>query len=386
MFIFTPLDQLLAVLGALYLLECLAWLRWGTLVCVRFFPLPRRVLRALEFPANGSGGLGFTGFWPSDVGWLAPALPLAMSPDGVVGEPVDHPHPGHRTAGSGCVLTWEEMLGTRAHDGEVRVGNRALAAHLAPETARQTAVLLRRLAACPSAARGAAITRHLSRTLRAKEATRRSRRWLKGSLSMRVNALCAFFLLFAVVPACEHLSGLGAVQWVLLGFALLWLHVLTVVELVLLHRAHFPAQRLERLKCVALAAMAPTIAMRAGQTGARNVMAGLHPLAVAAGTGAPGAWCPLFAPAWRDAHHPLPPESSDSRAKAILVWHRQAWCQTLASFAKERGVALPAAGEGLGPVSTETRSFCPRCLALYAKYPAQCAACENMPTQVLPKA
>ena len=110
-----------------------------------------------------------------------------------------------------------------------------------------------------------------------------------------------------------------------------------------------------------------------------DLMAGLHPLAVAAGTCKPRAWRPLFGRIWRDAHHPLPPETADPAGRRILAWHRTAWREELGAFAKRHGIVEKAIAIAPEAPGESVRAYCPRCLSLFAKTGIRCDRCGGMP-------
>lgn len=374
----TTFDELLIILGALYLFECLAWLPWGALAASRVPSFFRRPAMAMEFPSNGQGGMAVGSLLPFGFVFFADLPALALSPEGVVGESACHPHPEHRTQGTGQVFRWDELAQARAQGRAVMVGGQALVDGISLEAARKLAVFLRRTAARPEAGRNTHIQRHLARSLRSRDAHRRALRWGKASAWPRTCATGAFLWLFAVVPAGEH--GLLPVRdWLMLVAGFFAWHLAAAIALPALHRSFFPAQRGNRIKRTLTACLAPSAAMRSADSASHDLMAGLHPLAVAAGTCKPRAWRPLFGRIWRDAHHPLPPETADPAGRRILAWHRTAWREELGAFAKRHGIVEKAIAIAPEAPGESVRAYCPRCLSLFAKTGIRCDRCGGMP-------
>lgn len=367
----------LLVLLALYLSECVSWIRRGGAVFRTCFG--RRWGLALHSGviANDRGDLHW--HWP-----LPPlgtvhvlrAPPLALTPEGVLcGTTEVLPEQG-RPRFTGQWIPWSEVKSAHAENKRLFVNGARFWDHDSAYAPLRWAKELPTLAARPPAEREAQIRRLLAdafdRTAfdaarsHSDEVIRPVRRWSLG----------LFALLFMVAPLVVWYFGLLPAFAFLLA-ALIALLVGTGRSFLRAHRTLYPEAGDERFRLGILIALAPFSAVRAPDVLARAAQERFHPLVGAFALLPREQAATLARRVWRDLKFPLVPEfpSAIPAAVAAARWFREQELAEVEGFLVREGIQLAELARPLAPSEPENTQHCERCEAQFLPQATGCAEC-----------
>lgn len=373
----TERQQLLGILGLIYLSECIRWVRRGGVVFNRAPDL--RIWRKSPLLNNSHGDL--------HIGWPLPpfgeflvarGLPWSIDTEGLVTATQASLHPDGAAPQAVLRLPWEECSRVTV-DGERLLWNRKVLwlADTAAEAARLGA-FLRTAAALPPTQREAWLD--AAATALFDVATIRAR-WesIQSTLRpLRLAGSALWALMFLLLPLAVWQWGWTPPLWI--GIPPLFLGSLWIARrLHQLHTQWFPTARDERFRIVLLAALSPVTAIRSAEVLSRPRFEEFHPAAAAMALlprDASDAFCGQL---WRELRHPrLPVPASDPDGNRILArWHerllgalRQA---ALAhGFHPDRWEAPPQKSD------TSHARFCPRCHAQSTAAASTCRECGGI--------
>jgi hypothetical protein len=376
----------LLVLLALYLSECVSWVRRGGAVFRTC--LGRRWSLALHSGviANDRGDLHW--HWPLPPLGTVHVLrvpPLALTPEGILSGTTEVLPEQGRPRFTGQWIPWAEVKSAHAENKRLFVNGARFWDHDSAYEPLRWAKDLPTLAALPPAEREAQIRRRLAdafdRTAfdaaRAQfnEVVRPVRRW----------SLALFALLFVVAPLVVWCFGLLPAL-VFLVVALVALLVGTGRSFLRAHRTLYPAAGDERFRLGILLALAPFSAVRAPDVLARAALERFHPLV--------GAFALLPRPealalarrVWRDLKFPLRPEfpSADPAAVAAARWFREQELAEVEGYLVREGVLLADLAAPLAPSEPENTQHCERCEAQFLPQATGCVECGGRALVPLP--
>ncbi len=200
----------------------------------------------------------------------------------------------------------------------------------------------------------------------------RLKEYLKTTRWLRFFAVLEFWALLALVPLLFWVPRTSEHPWWLLG----GLYSLHLVVVVLHHRAYrrlYPEPKAERwVRTVTLLLNIPGGIRTAPGLG-RDLFAGADPLAVAQVVLSPKHFEPWAAQHLRRLHHPILPPMAEA-AQNIVASDFERRRQAAHRLLKRHGLAVDSFLKAPEPESTQVTSYCPRCLTQYAQGDT-CADC-----------
>jgi hypothetical protein len=359
---------LYAVLVAIYLLDCVVWLPASA------HPLRARPRRpwsaAFELISLQSGRwtAWLAGIVPGTGGLVrTEAEPLLLSPAGLCACVI---------SARGTPIPIDSLREVSAEENEVRLGARTIGRLATTSFARPTAAWLRERAVAPAVGRARLIETRLEARLEAMLDVRAARhavrryRWCVAPLGLPVRVLA--LSMYAVVPFELFRRGLPGI--------LVGLLVLLALMVAVLWQFSGRLRRLGHGKQVpgdvAMMILAPPLAIRADDLAGRELMAGLHMLAVTAAACSEEEAKTRASLALRAIRYPLAREG-ESCCEAAR-WARERWHQAI-----ERWVAghFGSPEVLLAPPSRESdrsRAYCPRCAQQFERAEGRCPDCVEI--------
>jgi hypothetical protein len=379
----TERQQLLGILGLIYLSECIRWVRRGGVVFNRAPDL--RVWRKSPFLNNPRGDI--------HVGWPLPpfgefvvarGLPFSLDSDGLVTATTANLHPDGPAPQPILPLTWEEC-GRITVDGEQLLRDHKVfwLADTAAEAARLGS-LLRTAAALPASQRDA----WLETTAKDQfdVPTIRSR-WESSQAAvkpLRLVGSALWTLMFLLLPLAVWQWGWTPPLWI--GIPALFLGSFWIARrLHQLHAQWFPEARDDRFRLVLLAALSPVTAIRSAEVLMRPRFEEFHPAAVAMALLPRDRADAFCAQLWRELRHPrLPlPVSTEVGNRRLGRWHDR-----LLGALREAAIANgsnPDRWEAPpGKTDSAHARFCPRCHSQSTAAASLCSECGGIPLLDLP--
>jgi hypothetical protein len=366
---------LLGVAFALYLIECLAWVRSGSSAC---FSRPFRerwgFAAGADLPGNDRGGLvfsnplNFSGALVTCEPW-----PFSVSPAGLTSATAD----GASDGGPEFRYVRFEDIRTACADFDdvringgrfVRAGSSAQAIHLCDTIDR-----VRNL---PVEDRAAHIRAAFARTLDSAAAARQWNAFTSRSPDLRAWCLVLFAWTFLVSPAVLLLIGPYPVWPYLLGG---WFFTAagTASRYFRIHAALYPDCRYDRWVHALSMVLLPVAAIRCADKLSRDAMCAYGPVAVLPLLCGIDAAAPALRRQWIDLRNAGAAAVDSERPPAeqqCIEWFRDV-VNTETRAAHERlsidVLQAPAREDEL------TMSYCPRCHAQYAAGCVECAACPG---------
>jgi hypothetical protein len=365
--------QLLAILALIYLSDCVAWNRRGS-VALRALS-GRRFRAALPSRAAGNPRAGLV--WanplpPLGTTFVCEPAPIAFAPEGaVVLEPLELER-GPREPLRARAWTHSELAEMRCGGRTLVLDGVAIAGATTSAAAEGALDLSRELGRLDERERSARIEAELRRSLDTEAVRAAAERFEAATRTLRVACNALFLHLAVLTPAVLVLLPL-ATTWIWLVASLLALHVATVVVAWRARAKLPPGERADATSFLVMTALSPPQAIRAADLLARPVLARFHPLAGAALLGREDreriARATLV-----DLRYPreLPDDPLLRRAAA---WHRElmlACVEPALARLELDGAKLLAAPP---PEDERSRAWCPRCLSQFADPGAACLDC-----------
>lgn len=348
----SELGILFLVVLVVYLLQCVQWVS------------PDAVVFALNWRGGGTTKRrGFVWSALGTSGFLAWPLP-PLTPTVVVAWPLFEPVP------EGLWLTqpelrwnsisWSNVAVTSSDSKLVCNGSSAFKGS-ERQTARY-AGLLQQLGRTPESERGPILLAWLRQAMSVRGAARRVLVFARRSRWLRILANFQLALLFLALPFTFIKFG-PAVLW-RVAVSLLVISVAITFEFWMLHKKLFPQAVSARFKAGVTILLSPIAAIRASDALARDLLAGYHPVAVAAAILPSDEFRQFAGEQFRLIRF------GDHPGK----WYRENLGKLMEQAVRRKGVK-PA--ELLRPASRESGSvaYCPRCLAQYVKDRTACSDC-----------
>jgi hypothetical protein len=372
----SEIAELSALLALIYLSECVAWIRRGTLAL--------RALGATDFaPALASKIVGNArgGFvWlnpvpPLGTLFVSQAWPIALAPDGLCTlEPVELER-GERESFERAALAWSDVRDVRTADRQLLVNGVAYARCETAEGARALARLVESVRDLARDLRGPAIERALGQALDVPRVTELAARFAASVRIVRPLSNSLFVLLAAVAPLVLQRFGIARTWPWLLG-TLLALHGATVSCFVRARRElgnEFHAGWRMQLVIMALS---PLQAIRAADLLARPLFAGVHPLAALALAGE-GQRKRLARALLVDARFPRASgDERDQFGAGCERWFRARLLAALEASAREQGLDPVELLAPPAPDDASKSSYCPRCALQVDAHQTACPDCR----------
>lgn len=371
----SPALGLVLVVVAIYVAECVLWVRRGATV---FVSRTRRRFRPVV-PARWTdvarGGFVLTATLPPlGSACVCQAWPLAVSEEGVS---VPRHAAASESEGGPVYLRWDEIGDVSASGHRVWAAGELIAEMASDPAAADLAQGLRRLAESAPADRGGVLDELVAASFDDAQARSRVDAWRRAGATLVVTAN----LLFAIVAAT--LLGILGLQPLVTIWPLLALTCVPVLGLLgfdfhRAHRALHPDARSRRRALLLMMALSPPMAVRAPVLVARDLLATSHPLAAAAVLCDRRVFEEHAERTLRRLRHPLPGKAASRRAERAEESFRARVLARAEDLIRRCGLdpaallAVPAAGRA------DERTHCPRCLARYALESGECSDCPGI--------
>ena len=382
----TERQELLLLLGLLYLAECFRWVRRGSGVFRRVPGVGWTGPAGSGIVGNDHGDLHWT--WPlldfGDVR-VARGVPWSVGPAGVA---TWHPatrHPQGRCLQDAVFHRWDALQPIELDGDRIFVANQPFWLADSQVEAQRLAGLLKRWSELSADARAAAIGAEVRDSFDVAAVRERLAATDPALRGLRHAGAALWVILFLVMPLSIWRFGwmpalpAGLVAAYGLG---IWM----ALRAAGLHAAWYPRATAERVRLRWLAACSPLSALRAVDLVGRNRLEAFDPLAVALAL-LPARAAATVATAWvRDAAFPRLPENPFPAGSDAAA--------TVNAFAVEYRVAGEAllTRQGLDPVAARRAPvasepaharYCPRCHAQFLSVATTCQACGGRPLQDL---
>lgn len=383
----TDLQLLFAILALLYLWECAAWVRRGSVVFRTWFGSRWSSRHPGTLLGNQRGGFVFAPpLPPLGTSLTGTHFPLCLGPEGLLLFVAPSVNPGGRPPQSGRFFLWSQVQEVRTAGKKLFINGESLLSVGSEQFAQFVALQLREIKKAPESARAGHIRKaaramfEVSSLKKRIELLEQKSRWI----SVLTNGL--FTLVFCVAPVFIWRFGLASVWPVLLGSVLAG----TLALALLFRRAHralFPQAADERFTNFLIVLLSPATSIRALDLLSRRVVETFHPLAVARALCSGKEFETYACFIWRELCHPALPLCPEPSLPARTT--EEFWRKTLITEVER---LLDSAGlepDKLLPVPQPNDSsciaYCPRCEAQYTALPGVCEDCGGLKLQPLPR-
>lgn len=372
----TERQTLFAVLTAVYLAECLFWVRRGAVVFRRGTGAWSVRVEG-EVARNDRGDLHWA--WPlPPFGGLAIGLgmPFSLGPRGVLNATADGFHPSGRPLQTPSFLAWEDLRTIAVEGRSLKVDGGVFWKGDSQHEPLRLGRLLNSLRKADASARPA-LFRDVVRGMFDLEAIRARRKSVDESLvSVRRLSGALAALLFVATPLALVWKGWFPTLYVVLP-AMFLLTGLLARRCTSLHRGWKPDAGEERFRLALTLFLSPASAMRAADPLQRPAFEEFHPTALAC-VFLDGAERRRFlAAAWRDLMFPRLPECAVDRAEARETeasWRAEVR-QALEATARAVGEDPSTFGAAPKPTDPSHTRYCPRCEAQFTASADTCREC-----------
>ncbi len=361
----SALEELYLVLAAIYLADCLVWVRTQSSVFTKRWRTYRRADGGALW-GNAQAGLNLA--WPlPPLGcvFVSEPLPLALAAEGVC-------NPSTRRLAS-----WEETRRVELHGRELRLGREVLASTSSARATAQLAEELWRLASLAQAERERALDALAEQRFDAATIPARLERMRPERARLLPLANALFVYAFVALPlVIEYVGLVPTLLWTASG--LLALQAATVLTFARAQARLFPGATGENRGAWLSIALSPPGAMRSADLLSRDFLADRDPLALAAVLLPREDFERCAAERLRAARHVSPPGELAPDAARVLAAARARELRALEALLRRCGLdpeRLDAPPERLGE---DCLAYCPRCRAQYLHSSGTCEPCSGV--------
>ncbi len=373
----SDVEQLLLILGGIYLSECLVWVRLGAVLVASAAGWRYAVRHPLWLAGRGVGGLCPVSVLPFGAAVIGEQWPCSVSPQGVSAGVTQTINPsGPPTATHDRYVAFDQIASVQAANKDLLINHTLFVQAATRGMARGLASLLKRLKDAQEANREAIIEEALNQATNAPALRRRWRDARASLIGLRVACAALFSEVFIALPAAYRWLALeDYAWWWVLGFAATLGTVIGLYRR--LHRRLYPHDRHERRWQSLLMVVAPTVAMRAAHSMTREIAAGYHALTVVEALCPPAVFRGLARQVLLDAHHPIGSDSAthDPQTQQAQQWFHARLCASLERFVTDRGYNLPQLLAPPTADSAAAKAYCARCGSQFTSTDARCVSC-----------
>ena len=379
------LESLLLVLVALYLAECLVWLRRGTVGFVNVWGL-RRTRWFLRHPggtlANQRGAVTFANpLPPFGTIFFGQPAPLSLSAEAAFAYTAACLNPTWRPTQTTRLVRFDEIKSIHGDGRKVLVNGQLFLKAMSPFVARRVMKELRELSESPAGRREEIIRRALAASFDESAARVRVEEFQKQSTTLRALANSLFFFLYLLAPLFVwRFSFLNVVWW--LGAGLL-AHTVSIA--LVFRRAHgrlYPGGHEERFTPFLTMLLAPPSAIRAADALGKHLLEDFHALTVAKVLLVPDDFRRFARRALLDLRQPMFPVCPVNDPLAVQA--EESFRALLQNEAEKfvRGTGLNLEQLLRPPVRSEAShtAYCPRCEAQFITVASVCSDCGGRPS------
>lgn len=374
-------QTLFVVLVAIYLSETLFWLRRESVAFLQFVRPSWRVVDGGTIPEGRTIRLQMANpIPPLGSMFVCQQWPMSLSQVAAYSYVAQTFIPGSRPEQNARYIPFEQMRSVEVSNKSLLVNGIPFLTTNSMRLTHHICRLLRRLRKMNMQERQKTIDNELERLFDTKAISRVLAHWQeeKRGLSLYCNLL--FVFLFVVSPAVVQLLGLVAV-WIPLLASLVILLVGILIEYWLVHVSVYPdSPRPSKVK-LAVMALSPLAAIRAGDALSKELLSTFHPLAVAHVLCTAEDFRRWATGIVRDARFPIQPPcpSDEEQHQAVEKFFRDRLCEKLNEFVG-RTVGPPEEYlQAPIPESEDCLSYCPRCQVQYRISKGTCLECGALP-------
>lgn len=373
--------ELLLVLGAIYLVDCMVWARGDTIVFFRRFGRQwRHSSTEPLFVALQRGFFFGNPLPPLGTVLVAPHWPVSLSREGVCGYVMPTAAVGPRSVSSHRFFAWNDCHKIAADGKSLTVDGIVLAKLDSPIRADAVASLMRKIAESPLEKRETLIAGALREQLDTRVILERLARLERAEFPARIITNLLVLHLFVAVPATIINVGLAMTWPTLLAVtAVLWLAA--VVMFVMAHRSLFPSRLdLCASQSLGMLLLLPSAA-RACDKLWRDALADFHPLGIAYVLSGRDSFPELARHALLDERFPLPVEESaalNDEGRACAEQFAKTWRAGVHEFLTEKRADLSALLSEPTRESVDCLAYCPRCLSQFVLREGRCDPCGGL--------
>jgi hypothetical protein len=376
----TDEQALFALLAAVYLFECVIWMRREGVAFRRGWTPSAKIVAGTHLPGTARWGAFFSSILPPLRGTLVTQLgPLSASPEGVLGCVSQAFNPGARPPRGTRYVSFDAIRPVVASGRAVLVGGERFVEACSEPMARHVAELLERLGGLDRPAREKALRTEMKRLVDTRSIQDRVDALRRAARPLRWAACALFLHLFVLCPAVVVVRGLSG-TWVVLLAVMLVLHASVVASFWIAHRTLYPGDGASRWASAIAMALLPPASLRAEDLLARDLLATFHPLGAARLLCGAAEFEEVASQVLRDLRHPIEPACPVDEPSSVSAeaWHRAAMLRELEAFAARALGGRKLADGAPGRESPACRAYCPRCLAQYTTPEATCGDCGGL--------
>ncbi len=371
------LESLLLILAAIYLTECVIWVRRGGIAINRYWGKVWRVWHPGNLLANAHGALFLSNPLPPFGNALLSHQPgISLSPEATLSFTASCLNSSWRPPQAARLIPWDQIKTVGVEGKSILVNDTLFAKAPSTAEARRRATILHRLKSAPDPQRESAIREVIAASLESTKVRKRWEEYEEHSASLRGLAILLFIYLFAVAPLLLwkygfRYAGIGvAAGLIAQTFSIAWLF----------RRAHqklFPDGAGDRFTPFLTMLLAPPTAIRAPDILGRHILEEFHPIAVAQALAPPEAFKDLARHVLLDLQYPILPAapSSDPTAVRVEEWFRATVRDSVWKAVERAGVKPGILLNPPAPTESVHRAFCPRCGAQFVNADAVCGEC-----------
>ena len=374
------LESLLLVLVALYLAECLVWLRRGAVGFFNVWGL-RRTRWSLRHPggtlANQHGAVTFANpLPPLGTIFFGQQAPLSLAAEAAFAHTAACLNPTWRPTQTARLVRFDEIKSITRDGRKVLINGQLLLKSTSSFIARRVVKELRELRESPVEGREGIIRRALAVSFDESAARDRVEKFQKQSATLRALANSLFLFLYVLAPLLVwRFAFLNVVWWLVAG---LLAHTVTIAFL--FRRAHgrlYPGGHEERFTPFLTMLLAAPSAIRATDALGKHLLEEFHALTVAKVLLRPEEFRQFARRALLDLRHPMFPVCPVHDPLAVKT--EESFRVLLKSEAEKfiRGSGLNLEELLRPPARSEAihTAYCPRCEAQFVTDESVCADC-----------
>ena len=370
--------MLYIVISILYVSDCLVWVgRSSVLFSQKWFNSWRAIF-ASEYFGNNDGGVALLNpLLPLASNFLAHFIPFSISPAGVCAFTLRSFPSNSRYSTTATVLTYEEISEVKTEGKYLLLNGERFVKCGSEEQAELFEKFIKKVSCEHIQIREKHICEFFAAQFSKVEALTQLTH-LKSILAvLKWNCSGLFIIIYVIIPILVNLYGLNRL---VIPAAIIMIVTTLFISAYYwhVHKMFYPAQLLERTSNTLKMILCPPTAIRAVDLMTLKGMSQYHPLLLAGLFLGSDSFLTFARTVITDLKHPLRHEIMDSRAFAIISWHRTNELDACMKFlSKEYSITFY---ELLAPPSWDGVSsrYCPRCSCQFTTQSGECPDCPGV--------
>lgn len=373
----TDEQQLIIIMGVLYLLECLKWVPLNSIVLKSYNGYRFGVGIPSMIFGNAGGGLVFLNpLPPLGIYFKCYLNPVSISPKAIFSFISSSFETNGRPNQSERLALLKEIKNIEIYNKEILINNELFVNCQSASIASKLKDLIEKLLLLSESDREIEIKSFINESFKKDAIEKKLRQFNKKTLFLKILCNLFFLYLFGIIPYYIFYINLVNLYLPLLAIMICFTGAISI-ESCFVERKIFGSHNQKQLGRLLRLFLYPFAAVRALDDLSVRLFEEFNILACASLLCNHESFKDIAGKILRDLHYPVIPvcPTDNPDAKATEEWYRKEYTDIVEQFVSSNGIELKDLSKPEMDLKDESGSYCPRCLTLYSMESGVCPDC-----------